>query len=101
VVVVACRLCGRKPALRTVWGALCGSCTIDVMGIGNVLGRMHFEVYIATERLGSFRGRVEGKAAAMLGYVTRTLQRVHSDALLALQQYRDFLKELEATAEEG
>jgi len=101
---VACRLCGRKPALRTVWGALCGDCSLTIMEIGNRFGFLHSSAWIALEALGRLKAeaeaRLSGKAVVLLLEVGNLIRKVHGDALVLLENYRRFLRELAATARE-
>jgi len=101
---VACRLCGRKPALRTVWGALCGGCSLTIMEIGNRFSFLHSSAWIAFEALGRLKAEVEarlsGKAAVLLLEIGNLTRKIHGDALVLLEDFRAFLRELEATAEE-
>jgi len=101
--VVACRLCGRKPSHRTVWGALCGDCCFIVMEIGNRFSFLHSSAWIAFEALGKLKAEAEarltGKAVVLLLEVGNLMRKIHSDALVLLENFRAFLRELEATAE--
>jgi len=102
---VSCRLCGRKPALRTVWGALCGDCSLIIMEVGNRFSFLHSSSWIAFEALGKLKAeaeaRLSGKAIVLLLEVGNMVRKIHSDVLVLLENFRKFLRELEATAGEG
>jgi len=102
--MAACRLCGRKPALRTVWGALCGDCSLTIMEVGNRFSFLHSSSWIAYEALGKLKAeaeaRLSGKAVVLLLEVGNLTRKIHSDALVLLENYRMFLRELVATAKE-
>jgi len=101
---MACRLCGRKPSYRTVWGMLCGDCSLTIMEVGNRFGFLHSSSWIAFEALGKLKAeaeaRLSGRAVVLLLEIGNLTRKIHSDALVLLEDFRAFLRELEATAEE-
>jgi len=101
---VACRLCGRGPSYPTIWGELCGNCSLTIMEIGNRFGFLHSSAWMAFESFGRLKAeaeaRLSGKAVILLLEVGNLIRKVHSDALVLLENYRRFLRELAATARE-
>jgi len=102
---MACRLCGRVPSHRTAWGDLCGECSLTIMEIGSRFSFLRSSVWTAYESFGELKAgaeaRLSGKAVVLLLEVGNMMRKIHSDVLVLLENFRAFLRELEATAEEG
>jgi len=74
------------------------------MEAGNRFSFLHSSSWIAYEALERLKAeaeaRLSGKAVVLLLEVGNLTRKIHSDALVLLENYRAFLRELEATAEE-